>query len=107
MTADLSPASDAKGRIIPFRPRGAFGKPGVSPQQGPVDDLAHYERSSEQDDYRHRMMMNGAALLVVLVLAGVGIWIADSMAEMRKNQDCVLSGRRGCTPVNIAPAPRW
>src|SRR5262249_47978830 len=60
----------------------------------------------EEDDYRHRMLMNGAALLVVLVLAVVGIWIANTMAEMRKNQDCVLSGRRGCTPVTVAPAPR-
>ena len=106
MTADHSPAADAKGRIIPFRPRSPLGKP-ASPHQGPVDDLANYERSPEQDDYRHRMLMNGAALLVVLVLAGVGIWIADSIAEMRKNQDCVLSGRRGCTPVNVAPTPRW
>ena len=72
-----------------------------------VDDLARFERSPEQDDYRHRMMMNGAALLVVLVLTVIGIWIANTMAEMRKNQDCVLSGRRGCTPVNISPSPRW
>ena len=51
--------------------------------------------------------MNGAALLVVLLLTVVGIWIANTMAEMRKNQDCVLSGRRDCTPVNISPSPRW
>ena len=61
----------------------------------------------EQDDYRHRMMMNGAALLVVLLLTVAGIWIANKMAEMRKNQDCVLSGRRDCTPVNVSPSPRW
>jgi len=106
VTAEQSPAADTKGRIIPFRPRGRLAKP-ASAHQGPVDDLATYERPAEQDDYRHRMLMNGAALLVVLVLAVVGIWIANSLAEMRKNQDCVLSGRRGCTPVNIEPTPRW
>jgi hypothetical protein len=104
MTAEHSPSSEDKGRILQFRRR--VSMPAVPPRN-PVDDLARYERSQEQDDYRHRMMMNGAALLVVLVLTVVGIWIADTLAEMRKNQDCVLSGRRGCTPVNIAPTPRW
>ena len=28
------------------------------------------------------------------------------MATMRKNQDCVLSGRRGCTPVEVTK-DRW
>jgi hypothetical protein len=36
----------------------------------------------------------------------VGIWIADVMAQMRKNQDCVLMGRPGCTPVNAPPLQR-
>jgi hypothetical protein len=106
VTADPSPASEPKGRIIPFRPRRPAPQPEAPPPSGPVEDLSQYERSGEEDDYRHRMLMNGAALLVVLVLAVVGIWIANTMAEMRKNQDCVLSGRRGCTPVTVAPAPR-
>jgi hypothetical protein len=28
------------------------------------------------------------------------------MAAMRKIQDCVLSGRRGCTPVEVSK-DRW
>lgn len=106
VTADPAPASEPKGRIIPFRPRRPAPQPEAPPSSGAVDDLSQYERSGEEDDYRHRMLMNGAALLVVLVLAVAGIWIANTMAEMRKNQDCVLSGRRGCTPVTVAPAPR-
>jgi hypothetical protein len=104
MPAEQLPSSEDKGRILQFRQRASL--PGAPPRN-PVDDLARYERSQEQDDFRHRMMMNGAALVVVLVLTIVGIWIANTIAEMRKNQDCVLSGRRGCTPVNIAPTPRW
>lgn len=45
------------------------------------------------------MLINGAALLFILALIGGAIWLADTMADMRRNQDCVLSGRRGCTPV--------
>jgi hypothetical protein len=29
------------------------------------------------------------------------------MAAIKKNQDCVLSGRRGCTPVDAPPPARW
>jgi len=38
-------------------------------------------------------------LLATIALIVVGLWIADVMAQMRKNRDCVLTGRLGCTPV--------
>ena len=66
-------------------------------------DLAAFERSPEPDDYRHRMAVNVAAFVFILTLIGGGLWLVDTMATMRKNQDCVLSGRRGCTPVEVAP----
>lgn len=71
------------------------------------EDFRAFESDSEPDDYRHRMMANLAGFAVVLVLIGAGLWLADTMASMRKNQDCVLSGRRGCTPVNVPVQPRW
>jgi hypothetical protein len=52
------------------------------------------------------MKMNGLALAVTVVLIAVGLWIAGVMAQMRKNQDCVLSGRPGCTPVEVPVQPR-
>ena len=95
--------SEPNRRILPFRPRGSlFARP--VPQPSPVEDLAKYERSTEEPgEYRHRMLMNGLAFAVTVLLVIVGIWIADIMAQMRKNQDCVLMGRPGCTPVD-APA---
>ncbi len=47
------------------------------------------------------MLVNMAAFAFVLVLIAVGLWLAETMAQMRRNQDCVLSGRRGCTPVEV------
>ena len=91
---------DETPRVLPFRHRRSDELAG-----GP-DDLSQYERSPEPDDYRHRMLMNAAALIVVALLVGVGLWIAGTMATMRKNQDCVLSGRRGCTPVEVTHE-RW
>jgi hypothetical protein len=71
-----------------------------------VADLAKYERTETPDDYRHRMIVNVFAFVFVAALIGAGIWLADTMAAMRKNQDCVLSGRRGCTPVEFSK-DRW
>ena len=86
------------------RPGSSFDRP--LPNQSPVKDLGQYENDAVPDDYRHRMMMNAAGLAVVIVLIGSGIWIANTMAQMRKNQDCVLTGRRGCTHVEIPVQPR-
>jgi len=97
--------SEPKGRVLPFRPRGALFARNVPPS--PVADLEKYERApGEPDDFRHRMKMNGLALAVTVVLIAVGLWIAGVMAQMRKNQDCVLSGRPGCTPVEVPVQPR-
>ena len=72
----------------------------------PVDDLAKYEHGDDDDNYRHRMIVNVLAFLFVIVLMAAGLWLADTMARMRKNQDCVLSGRSGCTPVDFK-GNRW
>ena len=101
-----SPPSESEHRILPFRRRGSlFTRP--APRPAPVEDLSKYERSPEEPgEYRHRMMVNGLALVATILLIAGGIWIAEVMAQMRKDQDCVLSGRRGCTPVQAPVQPR-
>lgn len=92
--------SDPEGRILPFRPRGSlFAR--NPPRSPPVPDLEKYERVPEEpDDFRHRMLMNVLGLGFTVALVGGGLWIADVMAHMRKDQDCVLTGRPGCTHVD-------
>jgi hypothetical protein len=89
-------------RVLSFR----TGRPVQPPPEEPVEDLAKYAHGEGRDEYRHRMIVNVVALLFVAGLIGAGIWIADTMASMRKNQDCVLSGRSGCTPVEYKK-DRW
>ena len=99
-------ASKPEGRVLKFRQRGStFARP--LPQPSPVEDLGKYEGNDGSDDYRHRMKMNAAGFAFALLLVVAGVWIADTMAEMRKNQDCVLTGRRGCTPVEVPVKSRW
>jgi hypothetical protein len=112
----LPNSDEPKGRILRFRQRGAspFGRyfrraetaPARDPGGAPIDDLARYERSDEADDYRHRMMMNALSVLVVALLIGAGVWIANTMAEMRRNQDCFLQGRKNCTPIEVTTHDR-
>ncbi|MGC1466179.1 MAG: hypothetical protein WA792_10645 [Pseudolabrys sp.] len=94
-------------RVLDFRQSGSRrAGPPKPPASSPVAGLGKYEGGEQEDDYRARMIVNVVALLFILGLIGAGLWIADTMADMRKNQDCVLSGRRGCTPVEVQH-DRW
>ena len=105
MTSNAPRPDPESGRVVPFRRRDATRSASKAPRpDAPVDDLAKYARSNEPDDYRQRMINNGLALTVCVVLVAIGIWLASAIAEMRRNQDCVLSGRRDCSPINVQPA---
>jgi len=70
-------------------------------QGGLARDLSHYERDREEpDDYRHRMLANIAAFAFTVALISVGIWLAMSIANLRRTQDCVLMGRRDCVRIS-------
>ena len=108
---DHGASTDADRRVILFRPRTSPPSPGAGRGMGgeeasPVSDLAKFERGQGQDDYRHRMIVNVIALVFTVALAAAGIWIAESMALMRKNQDCALMGRKNCSPINVPPSDR-
>ena len=71
-------ASEEEHRVLKFRPRTTVRPPG---RQGPAlkQDVDH-----EPND----------------ALTAVGIWLAMSIADMRKTQDCVLMGRRDCARIS-------
>ena len=100
-----APHTEDGSRVIGFRRKQPMvSSRGSSPPA--VEDLTKYERGESPDDYRHRMIVNVVAFIFVIGLIAAGLWLADTMAAMRKNQDCVLSGRRGCTPVEVTK-DRW
>jgi hypothetical protein len=116
MTSDHSNAPDDDHRVVPFRRRRAGARGGAwrwplrppQPPPPPVEGLAKYEGGDlgDDDDYRHRMMVNLAALAFTVVLALAGVWLVIQLADMRKNQDCVLSGRRNCAPIEVKAPER-
>src|SRR5262249_7080200 len=100
-------SSDDEHRVLKFRPRTSAQPPGRAAQQTvkrEADDLSRFERPrDEPDDFRHRMLANLAAFAFTVALTAIGIWLAMSIAELRKNQDCVLMGRRDCAQISSIP----
>jgi hypothetical protein len=93
---------DNEHRVLKFVPRNSAAlQNNVVPSA--ADDLSRYERPrDETDDFRHRMIANAAAFALTALLIGIGIWLAISIADLRKTQDCVLMGRRDCARI-VAP----
>ncbi len=91
-----------RGRILPFRRGGRA--PVRVPHDTPVEDVGKYAAGDEPDDYRQRMINNVLAFAFCIGLAAIGIWIATTIADMRRTQDCVLSGRRNCANIVVPPA---
>jgi hypothetical protein len=50
--------------------------------------------------------MNIIAVTVLTILIGAGVWLADTIAYMERNQDCILQGRQNCAPIEIAAPVR-
>ena len=106
MAAQRSQTTDNDHRVVPFRRRdlGASGRAPrpAQPPDAPNEAFSKYEGGEEREDtYRHRMVVNLAALAFTIVLALAGVWLAMQIADMRKNQDCLLSGRRNCAPIDV------
>jgi hypothetical protein len=97
--------TDDEHRVLKFRPRTMAKPPSQSGEPGDIrpeaNDLSRYERTREEpDDFRHRMLANMAAFAFTVALTAIGIWLAMSIADLRKTQDCVLMGRRDCARIS-------
>jgi hypothetical protein len=106
MTGNQQSSSDDDARVVSFRSGRPVARP-RAPDTTPVEDLAKYHGKKESnEEYRQRMIVNVAAFAFIVALVGAGLWLADSMAQMRKNDDCLASGRRNCAPIEVTK-PRW
>jgi hypothetical protein len=106
MPAQHEAQEQETGRIVLFPTRTSLGK--GKPRTGDgqaevhkseVEDLRKYERGTEPDDYRRRMIINAAAFAFIVVLTLAGVWLAEQFALLQKNQDCVFAGRKNCAEV--------
>jgi hypothetical protein len=100
-------------QVLPFRPRQRAAEPthtaadAAEPDDDALlDDLSRYEQDRDEEpvNYARRMLMNVIAIAVVAILIGVGVWLADTIAQMERDQDCVLQGRHNCAPIEVPVA---
>ena len=115
MTTEAPRNDDEHGVVLQFPPRKAskphafsnLARQDAVDAAQPVRGLGKFAHSgSEPDDFSHRMKMNALAGLVLIVLIGGGLWVVDMMTQMKKNQDCALSGRRNCAQISIPDGTR-
>lgn len=97
---------DDDNRVVRFVPRTSASLPHhptvPSAERAVANDLSRYEQPrDEPDDFRHRMFANLAAFAFTVALIALGIWLAVSIAHMRRTQDCVMMGRRDCAPIAV------
>jgi hypothetical protein len=103
----FSAPSEEEHRVLQFRPRTMAAAPGLRKNsKEPVrklevaHDLSRYEHDQDEpDDFRHRMLANVAAFAFTVALLAIGIWLAMSIAHLRRTQDCVLMGRHDCVRI--------
>lgn len=105
--------AEAFGQILPFRrpghrPFSAVPTPPAddNDQRDDLsDDFAKYEQAQDKVvDYRQRTLMNVIALVVLAFLISTGVWLADTIADMERDQDCMMQGRVNCAPIEL-PLP--
>jgi hypothetical protein len=103
-------AANGDHQVIKFRPRGLphpadrgwEHRQSAAQRAHPPepDPLSQYETETEEpEDYRHRMIANAAAAIFAITLTAIGIWLAFTISDLRKTQDCVLVGRSNCASI--------
>jgi hypothetical protein len=108
---DVSHSPDPEGRVVRFRPRESVRertRRAATPARDP--DIARnrwpepwedYYGDDDHDKHPRRTLLNIIGVACTLLLIGVGLWLAHALVEMRQIQDCVLSGRTNCAPIEI------
>jgi hypothetical protein len=54
---------------------------------------------------REGRWVNLIIVAFVVFVIGAGLWLIDALLAARKADECMSSGRRNCTPIEV-PAPR-
>jgi hypothetical protein len=61
------------------------------------------DKSAPQNDPEPNGSRRGAlaGLVIVVVLLVVGLWLARELRSASQIQDCVMSGRSNCEPIDV------
>ena len=71
-------------------------------QYGAIDKrttLTPRERQEEADRFTATL----AGFVATLLLAALGLWVAEGLAQVSKLEDCLLQGRMNCERIELSP----
>jgi hypothetical protein len=54
-----------------------------------------------QETEAERRRANIMLLVGALILVGGGIWLVNALIDARQAEECMESGRRNCTPIEV------
>jgi len=57
--------------------------------------------STPEQEARDRRAANIFLLVAAATLVGIGVWLANSMIDARRADECMSSGRRNCAPIEV------
>jgi hypothetical protein len=66
-----------------------------------MTDIPPEKKPSREQDERDRRAANIFLLLAAAAFIAVGIWIGDELLKAKRADDCLSSGRRNCSPVEL------
>jgi hypothetical protein len=69
-------------------------------QKQPQESDQDRDRDTGEDERDRRATNIFLAVAAVLVIGG-GTWLMNAMADARKAQLCLESGRRNCNPIEV------
>ena len=58
---------------------------------------------ADPEEDRWRVRSNIAALVFAALLVVVGLYLVRVLAEKSHLEDCLMSGRTNCAPIDVAP----
>jgi hypothetical protein len=68
-----------------------------------MDEPQQPGRGDDVESEGDRRLANIVLLVILVILVGGGVWLANAMLEQRTLDDCLAQGRRNCAPIE-APA---
>ena len=67
----------------------------------------HLEKPpTPEQEARDRRAANVFLLVAAIVLVGIGVWLANALVDARRADDCMSSGRRNCSPIDVPSTSR-
>ena len=65
----------------------------------PADNLE--KPPTPEQEARDRRAANIFLLTAGAVLVAIGVWLANAMIDARNADNCMSSGRRNCSPIEV------